>query len=85
MGNIQSNDDIYKEKRNCLKRIYAMNKSELNNFIDKYLEKNDYRSILIDTPKFNSLILFPFSLFKVSILTINCLKILISLQIFEVF
>ena len=27
----------------------------------KYLEKNDYRSILIDTPKFNSLILFPVS------------------------
>ena len=42
----------------------------------KYLEKNDYRSILIDTPKFNSLILFPFILFKVLILTINSLKIL---------
>ena len=42
----------------------------------KYLEKNDYRSILIDTPKFNSLILFPFKLFKVLILTINSLKIL---------
>ena len=42
----------------------------------KYLEKNDYRSILIDTPKFNSLILFPFTLFKVLILTINSLKIL---------
>ena len=42
----------------------------------KYLEKNDYRSILIDTPKFNSLILFPFTLFKVLILIINSLKIL---------
>ncbi len=42
----------------------------------KYLEINDYRSILIDTPKFNSLILFPFKLFKVLILTINSLKIL---------
>ena len=42
----------------------------------KYLEKNDYRFILIDTPKFNSLILFPFTLFKVLILTINSLKIL---------
>ena len=42
----------------------------------KYLEKKDYRSILIDTPKFNSLILFPFTLFKVLILTINSLKIL---------
>ncbi len=42
----------------------------------KYLEKNDCRSILIDTPKLNSLILFPFSLFKVLILTINSLKIL---------
>ncbi len=42
----------------------------------KYLEKNNYRSILIDTPKFNSLIFFPFTLFKVLILTINSLKIL---------
>ena len=42
----------------------------------KYLKKHDYRSILIDTPKFNSLILFPFTLFKVLILTINSLKIL---------
>ena len=42
----------------------------------KYLEKNDNRFILIDTPKFNSLILFPFTLFKVLILTINSLKIL---------
>ena len=42
----------------------------------KYLEKNNYRSILINTPKFNSLILFPFTLFKVLILTINSLKIL---------
>ena len=42
----------------------------------KYLEKNNYRSILIDTPKFNSLILFPFTLFKVLILTINSFKIL---------
>lgn len=42
----------------------------------KYLEKNHYRSILIDTPQFNSLILFPFKLFKVLILTINSLKIL---------
>ena len=42
----------------------------------KYLEKNDYKFFLIDTPKFNSLILFPFTLFKVLILTINSLKIL---------
>lgn len=42
----------------------------------KYLEKKDYKFILIDTPKFNSLILFPFTLFKVLILTINSLKIL---------
>ena len=42
----------------------------------KYLEKDNCRSILIDTPKFNSLILFPFTLFKVLILTINSLKIL---------
>ena len=42
----------------------------------KYFEKDDYKSILIDTPKFNSLILFPFTLFKVLILTINSLKIL---------
>tara|TARA_B100001173_G_scaffold180274_1_gene155651 strand:- start:112 stop:1179 length:1068 start_codon:yes stop_codon:yes gene_type:complete len=42
----------------------------------KYLEKDDYRSILIDTPKFNSLILLPFALFKVLILTIYSLKIL---------
>ncbi len=42
----------------------------------KYLEKDDCRSILIDTPKFNSLILLPFKLFKVLKLTINSLKIL---------
>jgi len=42
----------------------------------KYLEKDDFRSVLIDTPKFNSLILFPFTLFKVLKLTINSLKIL---------
>ena len=42
----------------------------------KYLEKDDCRSILIDTPKFNSLVLFPFTIFKVLILTINSLKIL---------
>ena len=42
----------------------------------KYLEKDDCRFILIDTPKFNSLILFPFTLFKVLILTINSFKIL---------
>ena len=42
----------------------------------KYLEKDDYRFVLIDTPKFNSLILFPFILFKVLKLTINSLKIL---------
>ena len=35
MGNIQSNDDIYREKRACLKKIYSMNKSELNDFRDK--------------------------------------------------
>ncbi len=42
----------------------------------QYLEKDDRKSILIDTPKFDSLILFPFILFKVLILTINSLKIL---------
>ena len=42
----------------------------------KYLEKDDCRSILIDTPKLNSLILFPFTIFKVLLLTINSLKIL---------
>ncbi|WP_262589676.1 UDP-N-acetylglucosamine--N-acetylmuramyl-(pentapeptide) pyrophosphoryl-undecaprenol N-acetylglucosamine transferase [Candidatus Pelagibacter communis] len=42
----------------------------------KYLAKDDYRYILIDTPKLNSLILLPFILFKVLILAISSLKIL---------
>lgn len=35
MGNIQSNDDIYREKRTCLKKMYSMSKRELTNFRNK--------------------------------------------------
>ena len=42
----------------------------------KYLDKENYKSIIINTPKLNNLILFPFALFKILFLTIKCLKIL---------
>jgi UDP-N-acetylglucosamine--N-acetylmuramyl-(pentapeptide) pyrophosphoryl-undecaprenol N-acetylglucosamine transferase len=42
----------------------------------KYLEKKNYRFIVINTPKFNNLLLLPLSLLKMIILTIKSLIIL---------
>ena len=37
----------------------------------KYIDKENYKSIIIDTPKLNNLFLLPFALFKVLVLTIS--------------
>ncbi len=42
----------------------------------KYLEKENYKYTLIDTPKLNNLFLLPYSLLKILILTMSCLKLL---------
>ena len=42
----------------------------------KYINKENYKSIIIDTPKLNNLFLLPFALFKVFVLTIKCLVLL---------
>jgi UDP-N-acetylglucosamine--N-acetylmuramyl-(pentapeptide) pyrophosphoryl-undecaprenol N-acetylglucosamine transferase len=42
----------------------------------KYLNTENYKYIIINTPKFNNLLLFPFSLLKVVILTLKSLIIL---------
>ena len=42
----------------------------------KYIDKENYKSIIIDTPKLNNLFLLPFALFKVLVLTIKCLILL---------
>ena len=42
----------------------------------KYLEKENYKYVIIDTPKLNSLFLLPYSLLKIFILTIRSLKML---------
>ncbi len=42
----------------------------------KYIDKENYKSIIIDTPKLNNLFLLPFALFKVLVLTIKCLVLL---------
>jgi len=42
----------------------------------KYLDKENYKPITINTPKLNNLYLLPFALIKVLILTIKCLILL---------
>jgi len=42
----------------------------------KYLDKENYNHIIVNTPKFNNLLLFPFSFLKVFILTLKSLIIL---------
>ena len=42
----------------------------------KYIDKENYKFIIIDTPKLNNLYLLPFALFKVFVLTIKCLILL---------
>ena len=42
----------------------------------KYLDKENYNHIIVNTPKFNNLLLFPFSFLKVFILTFKSLIIL---------
>ena len=42
----------------------------------KYLDKENYKPITINTPKLNNLYLIPFALIKVLILTIKCLILL---------
>ena len=42
----------------------------------KYLDKENYNHIIINTPKLNNLLLFPFSFLKVFILTLKSLIIL---------
>ena len=42
----------------------------------KYIDKENYKPITINTPKFNNLFLLPFILLKVIFLTIKCLIIL---------
>ena len=42
----------------------------------RYLDKKNYRYIIVNTPKLNNLLLFPLSLIKVFILTIKSLIIL---------
>ena len=42
----------------------------------KYLNTENYKYIIINTPKFNNLLLFPFSLLKVVILTLKSVIIL---------
>ena len=47
----------------------------------KYIDKENYRSIIINTPKLNNLLLLPFALFKVFFLTIKCLILLNVLRL----
>ena len=42
----------------------------------RYLDKENYKHIIVNTPKFNNLLLFPFSFLKVIILTFKSLIIL---------
>ena len=42
----------------------------------RYLDKENYKHIIVNTPKFNNLLLFPFSILKVIILTFKSLIIL---------
>jgi len=42
----------------------------------KYLDKENYNHIIVNTPKLNNLLLFPFSFIKVVILTVKSLLIL---------
>ena len=42
----------------------------------KYLDKDNYKYIIVNTPKLNNLLLFPFSFLKVFILTLKSLIIL---------
>ena len=42
----------------------------------RYLDKENYKHIIVNTPKFNNLLLFPFSFLKVVILTLKSLIIL---------
>ena len=42
----------------------------------KYLDKDNYKIIIIDTPKLNNIFLLPFKIFKVLFLTIKSLIIL---------
>ena len=42
----------------------------------KYLDKENYNHIIVNTPKLNNLLLFPFSFLKIFILTLKCLIIL---------
>ena len=42
----------------------------------KYLDEENYKIIIINTPKLNNIFLLPFSLFKVFFLTIKCLMLL---------
>ena len=42
----------------------------------KYLDKENYNHIIVNTPKLNNLLLFPFSFLKVIILTLKSLVIL---------
>ena len=42
----------------------------------KYLDKNNYQSIVVNTPKLNNLFLFPLAMLKIFVLTIKSLIIL---------
>ena len=42
----------------------------------KYIDEENYKSIIINTPKLNNLFLFPFALLKVLVLTIKSLILL---------
>ena len=42
----------------------------------KYLDKENYKPITINTPKLNNILLLPFGLFKILFLTIKCLILL---------
>ena len=42
----------------------------------KYIDKENYETIIINTPKLNNLLILPFALVKVLILTIKCLILL---------
>ena len=42
----------------------------------KYIDKENYKTIIINSPKLNNLLILPFALIKVLILTIKCLILL---------
>ena len=42
----------------------------------KYLDKENYKPIIIDTPKFNNIFLLPFAFIKVIFLTTKCSTLL---------